>query len=303
MAGHMETTPTLRVHLHGHMLASARAGSFPAMAVLADAVRAHGWRVAFAPASDAPDPEPPPGDYALLHMKRPLHPRCLTLRRAYHYPFWWIEPVAERWRFAVARATFDPGSVDPARAAAFVQNLRQRVLPGPPPRRGDHVLVPLQGQIRRTRSFQTASPVEMVEAVCRSGRPVVATLHPSERHDEADHRALAQLQRHYPNLTIGGDTMALLRDCAFVVAQNSAVAFDGLILNKPVVLFAQIDFHHPCLNVADLGAPGALAAAESARPDHAPYLWWFLKERAIDAQAPDAGARMLAAMRRGGWPI
>src|SRR5690606_38887834 len=128
MAGHMETTPTLRVHLHGHMLASARAGSFPAMAVLADAVRAQGWRVAFAPASDAPDPEPPPGDYALLHMKRPLHPRCLTLRRAYHYPFWNIEPVAERWRFAVARAGLHPETVDPARAAAVAQNLRPRVL-------------------------------------------------------------------------------------------------------------------------------------------------------------------------------
>lgn len=299
----METAPTLRVHLHGQMLASARAGSFPAMAVLAETVRAQGWRVAFEPASAAPDPEPPPGDYALLYMRRPLHPRCLTLRRAYHYPFWWIEPVAERWRFAVARAAFDPETVDPARAAAFVQRLRQRVLPGPPPQRGDHVLVPLQGQIRRTRSFQTASPVEMVEAACRSGRPVVATLHPSEPYDEADHRALAQLQRHYPKLTIGGDTMALLRDCAFVVAQNSAVAFDGLILDKPVVLFAQIDFHHPCLNVAELGAQTAIAAAATARPDHAPYLWWFLKHRAIDAQAPDAGARMLAAMRRGGWPI
>ena len=97
--------------------------------------------------------------------------------------------------------------------------------------------------------------------------------------------------------------MARLRDCAFVATQNSAVAFNGMILGKPAVLFAQIDFHHAALNVADMGAEAALAAAESARPPLDRYLWWFLKGQAIDAQGPDAGARMLAAMRRGGWPI
>jgi len=286
------------------MLRSARAGTFPAMAVLARAVEAQGWRVSFEPASpQAHQTEPPPGDHALLHMKQPLHPRTLTLRRAYHYPFWRIEQVSERWRFAVAQARFDPTGVDGEPAAAFVRRLRQRVLPGPEPVRGEHVLVPLQGHIRRTRSFQTMRPVDMLAAVCATGRPVVATLHPAEHYDEADHRALEELARRHRNLTVGGDTMALLRDCAYVATQNSAVALDGMILGKLAVLFAQIDFHHAALNVADLGADAALAAAAEAPPDFDRYLWWFLKDQAIDAQAPDAGGRMLSAMRRGGWPI
>ncbi|PAU97049.1 hypothetical protein CK240_11025 [Paracoccus salipaludis] len=300
----MPPPPTLRVYLHGHMLRTARAGTFPAMAVLARTVEAQGWRVLFERASaQAQDSPPPPGDHALLHMKQPRHPRTLTLRRAYHYPFWRIEPVAERWRFAVAQARFDPEAVDPGEAAAFVRRLRARVLPGPEPAQGDHVLVPLQGHLRRTRSFQSMSPVEMLDAVCRTGRPVVATLHPSESYDAADHAALARLAARHPNLTLGGDTMALLRDCAFVATQNSAVAFDGMILGKPAVLFAQIDFHHAALNVADLGAEAALARAADARPPLDRYVHWFLRTQAIDAQAPDAGARMLAAMRRGGWPL
>lgn len=300
----MPAPPTLRIYLHGGMLRTARAGNFPAMAVLARAVEAQGWRVSFKGASPAAhDSEPPPGDYALLHMKQPRHPRTLTLRRAYHYPFWRIEPVAERWRFAVAQARFEPEEVDAGAAEAFLRRLRQRVLPGPAPMRGEHVLVPLQGHIRRARSFQTMSPVEMLDAVCRTGRPVVATLHPSETYDGADHAALDGLARRHPNLTLGGDTMALLRDCAFVATQNSAVAFDGMILGKPAVLFAQIDFHHAALNVAEMGAEAALAAAAEARPEFGRYLFWFLKLQAIDAQAPDAGERMLAAMRRGGWQI
>ncbi|HRO15021.1 MAG TPA: hypothetical protein PLL33_08265, partial [Paracoccus sp. (in: a-proteobacteria)] len=84
---------------------------------------------------------------------------------------------------------------------------------------------------------------------------------------------------------------------------NSAVAFDGYLLHKPAVLFAQIDFHHIGLNVADMGADAALRAAPDHAPDFDGYLLWFLRRQAIDGQAADAGARILAAMRRGGWPI
>ena len=70
-----------------------------------------------------------------------------------------------------------------------------------------------------------------------------------------------------------------------------------------MVLFAQIDFHHAALNVADLGAEAALARAAEAWPPLDRYVHWFLRRQAIDAQAPDAGARMLAEMRRGGWPL
>lgn len=297
-------TPTLRVYLHGDMLRTAREGTFPAMALLARTMAAQGWRVSFDRASPAAhDTAPPPGDYAMFHMKRPAHPRTLTLRRAYHYPFWWIEPVAERWRFAVAQAAFDPTGIGADEAAAFTRRLRARILKDEAVTRGDAVLVPLQGHIRRARSFQTMSPVQMLDAVCRTGRPVTATLHPSEVYDPDDRAALAGLAARYPRLTIGGDTRDALRDCAFVATENSAVAFDGLILGKPAVLFAQIDFHHIALNVAALGAEEALAAAPRHAPDFDRYVTWFLRRRAIDAQAPDGGDRMLAAMRRGGWPV
>lgn len=296
--------PVLRIHLNPMMLAQARRGDFPFLNRVADTVREQGWQVELAPAGPAAhDIPPPPDHYALFHMKRPIHPRTLTFRRAYHFPFWRIEPVAERWRFAVARERFDPDRVDPGRAREFARRLAQRVLPGPQPPRGDHILVPLQGQLRRTRSFQTMSPVRMLDAVCRTGRPVAATLHPSEGLDADDIAALADLKARHPNLTLGGDTMALLRGCAFVATQNSAVAFDGMILGKPAVLFAQIDFHHAALNVADLGADAALAAAETADGDADRYLWWFLKDRSIDVPAPSAADRILASLRRGGWPI
>ena len=68
------------------------------------------------------------------------------------------------------------------------------------------------------------------------------------------------------------------------------------------MLFAQIDFHHIALNVAELGAAAALERAPRHRPPWPRYLMWFLG-RAIDAMAPDAEAQILSALRRGGWPI
>lgn len=300
----MTHAPVLRVYLEGSMLETARAGSFNFMTVLRRAVEDAGWRVEWHKTGAAARMAAPLRDgYALFHMEAPTHARALTFRRAYHYPFWQIEPVPQRWRFQVAQSRHDPAAIDPETARSFADRLRARVLPGPPPRRGDAVLVPLQGHIRRCRSFQTMSPIEMLEAVAATGRPTTATLHPREGYDDADRAALAGLAARHPNLTIGGDSMRLLRDCAVVATQNSAVAFDGYLLGKPAVLFAQIDFHHIALNVAQLGAAEALAQAETHAPDFDRYLFWFLQEKAINATRPEAGARILAAMRRGGWPI
>lgn len=300
----MNASNILRVYLEGSMLDTARNGRFNFANVLKAAVEGAGWHLEWhetGPEARRQAPRQP--GHALFHMEAPTHARALTFRRAYHYPFWQIEPVQQRWRFGVARAAFRPQQIDPDAARAFADRLRARVLPGPPPRKGDAVLVPLQGHIRRCRSFQTMSPVEMLAAACTTGRPVIATLHPRENYDAGDHRALRDLAARHANLTIGGDTMRALRDCAFVATQNSAVAFDGYLLGKPAVLFAQIDFHHIGLNVADLGAETALARAESHAPDFDRYLYWFLQERAINASRPEAGARILAAMRAGGWPI
>ena len=295
---------TLRIYLQGSMLDTSRAGTFNFMNVLKAAVESAGWQVEFHETGNAARRKAPRLDgYALYHMEPPTHDRALTFRRAYHYPFWQIEPVSQRWRFHVAKSRFDPLSVDPDQARAFTDRLRARVLPGPPAQRGRTVLVPLQGHIRRCRSFQTMSPIEMLAATAATGHPVTATLHPGEVYDDADMHALEKLAAQHPNLTLGGDTAAILRDCAFVVTQNSAVAFDGYLLGKPAVLFGQIDFHHIALNVADLGAERALTMATTHQPDFEAYLYWFLQPNSVNASRPDAGQKILAQMRRGGWSI
>lgn len=293
---------TLRIFLDPPMLETAREGTFNFMNKLREAVEQIGWQVAFRPEAEAATSATLPG-YALVHMMQPPHDRALTFRRAYHYPFWNIEPVPQRWRFHVATTPFDPAIVPRDEAQDFLDRITTRVLPGPAPTRGEIVLIPLQGCIRVGRSFQTMSPIEMVETVARTGRPTVATLHPNEIYDDADHAALAALAARHPNLTIGGNTAALLRDCAFVATQNSSVAFDGLMLGKPAVLFGQSDFHHIALSVAELGADQALALAPDHRPDFTGYIWWFLRHMSVNATAQDAHAQIRAAMKRGGWPI
>ncbi|MDF3605195.1 hypothetical protein PE067_02870 [Paracoccus sp. DMF-8] len=300
----MSKTTTLRIYLEPPMLATARAGTFNFLNVLRDAVETAGWQVEWRETgSEARRRAPDLPGYALFHAEAPTHDRALTFRRAYHYPFWQIEPVQQRWRFHVAASIFDPDSIDPQPAAAFVDKLRNRVLPGPDPTREGFALVALQGHLRKQRSFQTMRPLDMVKEVARTGRPAVATLHPSETYDDKDMAALDRLAARFPNLVIGGQTQTLLRACDFVVTQNSAVAFDGLILGKPAVLFGQSDFHHIALNVADLGAEQALRIAADSRPDHIRYIYWFLRIMAVNATAGDARGQIRAAMKRGGWPI
>ena len=294
----------LNVYLHPPVLQLARDGRLGFLNRMRALLEDRGWEMRLRHSGEGPRAEAParPG-YALYNMERPTHDRALTFRRAYHYPYWRLERQAERWRWPIARARFDPSAIEEGPARAFADRLRARVLPGPDPVAGDHVLIPLQGHLRRRRSFQAASPLGMIRHVARTGRPCVATLHPKETHDARDHAALARLAAEFPNLTVGGDTAALLRSCAFVVTQNSAVGFDALILGKPVVLFAQSDYHHVALNAAALGPDRAIAQAPGHAPPVARFLDWFLRRTSLDMMAPDADDRLLSAMRKGGWPV
>ncbi|MBK4217617.1 hypothetical protein JJJ17_16930 [Paracoccus caeni] len=292
----------LRIYLTASVLQTARAGKLRFLNRLRDLLEAQGWQTEILPSTPEARSRAPnlPG-YALYHREKPTHPAAMTFRLAYHYPFWRLETQAERWRWPVAEAAFTLG--DPAAAQDFASKLRSRVLPGPAPQNGSYALVPLQGRLLQCRSFQTMSPIEMVETVARTGRPTIATLHPNERYGDAARKSLAMLAARYPNLIIGKDTAKLLRNCAFVATQNSAVAFDGYLLQKPAILFAQSDFHHIALNVAQVGADQALALAQDHRPDFDGYLDWFLRGTSIDMMAGDANDRLLRAMRAGGWPV
>lgn len=272
------------------MLADARAGRFNFLTRLARAIEAGGGKARFRPL-DAPR-----GRRSLWHMQAPEDAgNALIFRRTYHYPFWHIEADPARWRWPVARAAFVPG--DAAQAGDFAARLRRRTWPGVTVTRGGELLVPLQGRIRQCRSFQTMSPIRMLDAIGESGLPAAVTLHPREVYDTDDRAALQAVLARHRTLRLAGDSRALLPHCLGVATMNSAVAFDGYILGKPAVLFGQIDFHHIGLNVADLGAGPALAALPRHAPDFAAYLHWFLGQ-AIDAMAGDAETQIALALAR-----
>ena len=241
---------------------------------------------------------------ALFHMVQPVTPSGLTLRRAYHYPFWQIEAVAERWKFDVAQAGFDPAEIDPNKAKTFRNHLRDRVLGEGETTQEGYVFMPLQGRLLQHRSFQSMSPVAMIEATLAQERQlrIVATLHPKESYDAAELAALADLEQRFPRFQrVQGNALTLLRGCNYVVTQNSGVALNGFMLNKPAILFAGIDFHHPAGSVQRMGVEDAFAMTKAGQPDFAAYLYWFFKGNTVNSGGPDAEDQIVARLKRHGW--
>ncbi len=304
----MTSAQTVTFYLDDSLRHSAQAGSHNFIGKLAHVLQDAGLQVAFRANSGAARLASAlrPG-FAMFHMDQPTHARALTMRRVYHYPFWQIEPTASRWDWHVAQTAFAPDSVDPAEARRFQTFWRKRLFPdvAATPRDG-FVYLPLQGRLLQQRSFQAASPVDMIAATLRHDpdRQVMATFHPKETYTDAERQAVYDLAEMHPRLGIRTDTMdRLLPACDYVVTQNSAAAFNGLFFNKPLVLFARADFHHAACNVHSLGAERAFAMAQQAQPDHAPYLWWFWQHMAINAGRPEAEDRIRTALQRAGWPV
>ncbi|HAV09880.1 MAG TPA: hypothetical protein DEF12_04485 [Rhodobacteraceae bacterium] len=244
--------------------------------------------------------------WSIFHMEEPWGPRGVTFRRAYHYPFWGIESTGERWRWAVAEASFAGQRIDRREAQRFTRYWQERLfgeMVGQVRHEG-FVYVPLQGRLTERRSFQSCSPLAMLETVLtHEARPVIAALHPKERYEPAEIKALEVMQEKYPRLeVVSGQMEELLPACDYIATMNSSVAFNGYFLKKPAVLFAGVDFHHIAVD-ARTDPVAALRNVADIAPDYEGYLWWFWQEMSINAGRPEATEKITMALRRAGWPV
>ena len=246
--------------------------------------------------------------YSLFHMDAPFHERALTLRKAYYYPFWRIENSEKRWEWTIAKTAFQPEKIAAAESVAFCDFWRRnlfKTFDDLLPSQG-MVYIPLQGRLLEQRSFQTASPLAMIEQVLQHdrGRQVVVGLHPGETYVPEETEALNALVAKHPRLRLSAEPMEiLLTQCDYVATENSSVALAGYFFHKPAVLFARIDFHHIAANVVDLGTAEAIRAAPASRPEYDKYLCWFLRHTAINGGSDKAEAQILEAVRQHGWNL
>lgn len=300
---------TVRLHLDPGLRASAEAGEHNFIGLMVTVLQQAGYDVRFhdnSPADRALSAAQP--GYALFHMEPVLGPNTLTFRRVYHYPFWTIEQSEKRWEWRVARAAFDPDQVPRARADTFYHRWQTRLFQDQcrHASRDGFVYVPLQGRLLDHRSFQSCSPLGMLEHVLTHDRTrrVVATLHPKESYSRVDLTALEQLADQHTRLTIEtGQMERWLRGCDYVVTQNSSAAFAGYFFGKPAAVFAKIDFAHIAADVTKIGVEQALRIVPDMAPDYAGYVHWFWQKQAINAGRSDAMDRIARKFKRAGWPM
>ena len=301
----MPKAAVIHIYLPDQMRRDAVAGQVNIVNRIAAAVAPNGFRLQIHSQTNSEMAKAAArGGPALFHMVEPVTPTGLTLRRAYHYPFWQIEATAARGAFDVARAVFDAAEIDPVMAKSFHSRLRARVLGSENISQGNYVFMPLQGLLRQHRSFQAMSPIHMIEATLEQEPrlPILATLHPKESYDPDELAALTDLEQRFSRFRVAqGDALALLRGCNYVVTQNSGLALNGFLLRKPAVLFGQVDFHHIAGSVPRLGVEAAFAQAKGDPPNFAAYVYWFFKRHTINAGAPEAEDQIRARLRRHSW--
>lgn len=306
---HMPETPILTFYLHRQLRKRAEAGSHNFINKIKDVVEKSGFEVAFEKQDDSSlrKSASRPG-YAMFHMGDPFHQRALTMRRAYQYPFWAIEKTSKRWDWDVAKTKFPVCEVNRKEAEGFYKFWRKRQFGEAAAKatRQGFVYLPLQGKLQDHRSFQTCSPLQMVEHVLENDpiRPVVVSLHPGESYTPSELSALESLAFRHPRISIQMGGMAdLLATCDYVVTQNSSVAYFGYFFAKPAVLFGQIDFHHISANVIELGVKNAMAMGPQLEPDYSGYVHWFWQKMSINGGREDATDKIRSKLLAAGWPI
>ena len=296
----------LRLYLDDGLRESAAKGAHNFLGLVEEVARDAGYEVILRPNTTAERLRAQGRrGYGLMHMTPPANARCLTFRRVYHYPFWQIDTSEKRWKWRVAEAEFDSGQVDRTAADKFFRFWQRRLLEPLLDDISDEgfLYVPLQGRLLDRRSFQTASPLNMIRQARKAcpRRRLIATLHPKETYTQEERAALEAIACEDPMIEIGREGRdAYLPRCHAVVTQNSSVAFDGYFLRKPAVLYAGVDFHHIALFGTQAQTYDRL---ETHAPDYAGYIWWFWQQNAINAGHENARARIAERFAAAGWPM
>ncbi|QPM91490.1 hypothetical protein PSAL_027430 [Pseudooceanicola algae] len=299
----MDQTREMRIYLDPVLARSAGAGEHNFLNLVTGVLREADFRVEICetgPEARALAPRKP--GHALFHMEQPTHDRALVFRRVYHYPFWAIEPYAERWQWRVAQTPFPAAEVNRNTAKTFFDRWQTKLFGAAAndTSRDGFVYVPLQGRLLNHRSFQSCAPVEMLERILDADpvRRILVTLHPKETYSPDELSAVEKLSRKYPRLSLTKRPMQdCLQHCDYVAAENSSVAFSGYFFRKPALLFAQIDFHHIALGPDDFDRVAHHA------PDYEGYIWWFWQRMSINAGREDAPQKIANALRRCGVPL
>lgn len=247
-------------------------------------------------------------DYHLFQIDGAVGRHALNVRQAHFYPYWSIEYAKSRHAPRIAAKRFEPELIGGVLAQVFFTQMQTRHLPERPAETGmrDFALVALQGRLTERRSWQYADLHGMVRAIKEQDpeRLIVLKPDPKENYSEQDKALISELAE-IPNLTVSNeDTDALLAACAYVVTQNSSVAFRGFLHRKQAIQFARSDFHHICQTVH---TPDDAAKAFKNLRDEPPlfdkYLFWYLQMNCINAGRENAGAKIIEMVNECGWPI
>ncbi len=304
--GAKNSNKTIRFLLTRNSLEAARAGTHVFVNALRPIAEQAGFRVALGRNTAHNRRDMDPSDLAIVHMSDPVGADGLVFRKAYAEPFWHVENRAARWDWRIAKRAFDPGTVDAGKAADFFEHWRSALHPKSASRSdAGFVYMPLQGKLLRQRSFQRASPIDMIKTtLAQTDLPIRATLHPAETYAEDELDALRALTRAEPRFTVDDLPMQdALASCRFVVTQNSSAAFHAMFYEKPSVLFAGIDFHHACFT-CDPGAPMAAFKAALDKPvPFARFIYWYWALNCINLDADNAASDLRDRLIALGWPM
>lgn len=259
------------------------AGRFRFVSLLCEAVSKLGYRpvVRDADALTSLLGEAVPGP-ALWHQMRPGGTGGLVFRTAYRPPFWRIERSHARWLWEVAQQDFSPERIDMQEARAFCDRMRSEWRIEKRQAGASDIVIALQADLLRKRSFQSVSPIDMLKREVESsdGRRCIAALHPRANYSSREAAALNAVSEAHGNLMVQkGDTESLLPGAARLVTQNSTVAVAAYLAHVPVTLYAKADFHH--IATQDDAAP------KDAAHDFDRYVFWLLTTSTIRAGKPD----------------
>jgi hypothetical protein len=195
-------------------------------------------------------------NFHFIHQGRVRAPHILNTGLAYVSPFWYADPDGVMSFSSLADKPFDPASLSTPRVQQFFERMVGQIREHgqskyEQPKVRDElgagaIAVFLQGPSEPVSAAQYMSEREMMQAVIahKGGRDVIVKHHPRNPEPKMVKWLASQAARDPSIRVVDAHVHDMLDACAFSVSICSGASFESLLMQKPTVVFGQVDFHH-----------------------------------------------------------
>lgn len=239
------------------------------------------------------------------------HPNVLNAGVAYFWGFWHLDPKGIKAFSSIGDLEYDESLVPEDEANIFYKTLVEKYVHKRLSKYDQEKEIKrfpkksiglfFQGNYPKKSGASKYSDIDILDMLINvaGDRNIIVKPHPLSS-DISDIIEAAQRSESDKRVIItDANVHDILKSVDITVSNNSTVALEGFLHNKPAIILGKSDFHHAAFRVDDENRLYHILKEKNNKPNFINYLFWYFRMNCLEVKSiKDCNAEMYRALSK-----